>query len=623
MILLTDGQASDILYSDYIALSESKSVQIITISLGSKIDEQYLERIANNTAPEGKTGLYYHATIANDLTTNFEDIEDDLNIGSTYKDSNSDGITDAQTKAFCNGTLVASNGKNPFDGYTYNQIQDDKDGDLDNDGIINGDELVINKYTTKSNGIKIISSPTSRDYDNDGITDPEEKDNGTDPFKADFKVSDVDWLTDDNIYLSSNMSNGYLSDTWLKIQLFSGNLIFGFFNIDYVDDYTIALSNYISVLNKTDLENDTSIIIVESVKQDYYSLIKDLSTYYSIIGEVAEKTAQYQTDLKNLEETLNRLAIFESEIAKVDTFIKADGLLDSYLSLKTNASAEIITMDQKYAKLMNNQEKLFVDKLSAKLGQFTCKIPEKYMQAIKATNKLNSIFYYITIGVDAYLNTKNDINAISAIYSSNLQYEKASLILNSIIENSSNKDLVIAAKNIKNSMNNDYVAFFNEAGIVLEDIAGGSAKIYKTYLVSQAGPAAWAVDIGICFGDTLWHTSSVNQESLATIALGDASVCFSKDLCKQLYLDTSNYYTIENNNFTYLSMISQLRIVAENQFNKTAQSNSSLYDFITKIKSISLEASQSNIDRIWNISKFYSQIHCNPWYDGYNVKINY
>lgn len=93
--------------------------------------------------------------------------------------------------------------------------------------------------------------------------------------------------------------------------------------------------------------------------------------------------------------------------------------------------------------------------------------------------------------------------------------------------------------------------------------------------------------------------------------------------CKQLYLDTSNYYTIENDNFTYLSMISQLRIVAENQFNKTAQSNSSLYDFITKIKSISLEASQSNIDRIWNISKFYSQIHCNPWYDGYNVKINY
>lgn len=622
IILLTDGKSSDVLYPDYITLANTKEVQIITISLGSKIDEEYLKCIANNTAPEGKAGLYYHATVADDLVGNFKEIENNLNIINPYKDSNSDGITDAQTKAFCNGTLTSANGKNPFEGYTYKQIQDDKDGDLDNDGIKNGDELVINKYTTKSSEIKIISSPTSKDYDNDGIADLEERDKGTDPFKADFKVADIDWLMDDDIYLSSNMSNDYLSDTWLKIQLFSGNLIFGFFNIDYVDDYTIALSNFISVLNKTDLENDTSVIIVESVKKDYYSLLKDLSTYSSIIGEIVTNTAQYQNDLVELEKLLNKLAIFESEIAKVNTFIEADGLLDSYLSLKTNASAEIITINQKYAKLMNNQEKLFTGNLSAKCAKFTCKIPEKYMQAIKATNKLNSIFYYLTIGVDTCLNAKNDINAISALYSTSLQYDKAILLLNSIIENSSNTNLVIAAKNIKNSINSDYMAFFNEAGIIIEDIAGGSAKIYKTYLVSQSGPVAWAIDAGVCLGDTLWHTSIVNQESLATIALGDASVCFSKDLRKNLYFDTPNYYTMETYNFTYLSMISQLRIVAENQFNNTAQSNSALYDLITNIKSMSLEACQSNVKRIWNISKNYSQIHCNPWYDGYNIEID-
>ncbi len=61
----------------------------------------------------------------------------------------------------------------------------------------------------------------------------------------------------------------------------------------------------------------------------------------------------------------------------------------------------------------------------------------------------------------------------------------------------------------------------------------------------------------------------------------------------------------------------------ENQFNKTAKSNSALYDFITNIKSLSLEVSQSNIERIWNISKDYSQIHCDPWYDGHNVQIEF
>lgn len=85
------------------------------------------------------------------------------------------------------------------------------------------------------------------------------------------------------------------------------------------------------------------------------------------------------------------------------------------------------------------------------------------------------------------------------------------------------------------------------------------------------------------------------------------------------------YYEFGNPryNFSYLGMISQLRIVAENQFNNTAQSNSALYDFITNIKSISLEASESNISRIWNISNSYSQIHCNPWYNGHSVKIEY
>lgn len=90
-----------------------------------------------------------------------------------------------------------------------------------------------------------------------------------------------------------------------------------------------------------------------------------------------------------------------------------------------------------------------------------------------------------------------------------------------------------------------------------------------------------------------------------------------------MLLACKNYYTVETYNYTGLSMLSQLRIVAENQFNETAQSNSAVVDFFTNIKSLSLEASESNISRIWNISNSYSQIHCNPWYNGYSVEIEY
>lgn len=74
----------------------------------------------------------------------------------------------------------------------------------------------------------------------------------------------------------------------------------------------------------------------------------------------------------------------------------------------------------------------------------------------------------------------------------------------------------------------------------------------------------------------------------------------------------------------YIKFLSSDKAASEKFWElETAQSNSAVVDYFTNIKSLSLEASQSNINRIWNISKNYKQIHCNPWYDGYSVEINY
>ncbi len=316
--------------------------------------------------------------------------------------------------------------------------------------------------------------------------------------------------------------------------------------IDYVDDYTIALSNYLSILNDTDLENDSANFVYEAIKKDAYATRKDVSTYLSILGTILDDTAEYARNINELEITFEKLAAFESEIARVNSFIEADGLLDSYLSMKTKASAEIISLNQKYASLMNAQEAQVTGKLSENIGKFTSKIPPR---ALKLTNKIASGYYYVTLVKDTAINVKDDVNALSVIRATDLQYEKAEALLDSIINNSSNVDLITAAKNIKKSMYDDYEMYLTKTGILIEDIAGGSGKIIKTYLVSQSGPVAWAIDAGVALGDALWHTSSVDQQSLATIALGDASVCFSKELSNQLLLDNSFYYNLKNDTF--------------------------------------------------------------------------
>ena len=84
----------------YGTLAETKQVQIITIGLGSGVSKSFLEAIATNTAPDNQNGLYYFASSASDLSETFTKIEKEVKKEDPYKDSNNDGITDAQTKLF-------------------------------------------------------------------------------------------------------------------------------------------------------------------------------------------------------------------------------------------------------------------------------------------------------------------------------------------------------------------------------------------------------------------------------------------------------------------------------------------------------------------------------------------
>lgn len=256
--------------------------------------------------------------------------------------------------------------------------------------------------------------------------------------------------------------------------------------------------------------------------------------------------------------------------------------------------------------------------LCGKLSKFTSKLPSEYWNRIN--NGLTYI-YCATVAIDTALTCKKDISALSTIYSSELQYDKAIELTDIIIDNSDNKELIRAARNIKNGLNDDHTAFVNNSKIIIGDIANGTSKIAGALNISKGGPYAWAIYMGICLGDTLWHISTIDQQLLETIALGDTSVCFSKYLWNNIYNDYGDYCHIDNNNFYLMSVLCQLRVVSENSFNSTAQSYSWLYDKLTGIKGAAEDTCRGNIGIVKNVADTYSKIFvCKIDYDNIYVR---
>lgn len=173
VIFLTDGEdtTSSYDYDELIQAAISDKIKIYTIGLGDA-NEELLAKIANQTG-----GKYYRAS-----AVDLEDFSDNSLMDAFYDigittidretDSNSDGISDYYSKLICDGRLVTGTGIPMFDGYSFEQIQADMNGDIDQDGLKNGEEIVI-KYDekTKKTYLYVVSSPVMKDTDQDGIRD--------------------------------------------------------------------------------------------------------------------------------------------------------------------------------------------------------------------------------------------------------------------------------------------------------------------------------------------------------------------------------------------------------------------------------------------------------------------
>lgn len=181
IILLTDGDGT---YStSYTTQAKDNEITVYTIGLSNNVKQSVLKNIALGTG-----GKYYFASKAEELGEIYEEVS--VETVDYSADNNGDGISDYYTKLLCEGSLKLGTGKdNPFKGITYEDVQ--ASDDYDNDGLLNGQELIV-----KEEGEKVyvhsMSSPVSLDSDYDGIDDCDEIDwhhRYSNEFKADVSFT--------------------------------------------------------------------------------------------------------------------------------------------------------------------------------------------------------------------------------------------------------------------------------------------------------------------------------------------------------------------------------------------------------------------------------------------------
>ena len=294
-------------YTQILQQAVDNGIIIYTVGLGSAnaLKLQYIADFAS--------GKYYHASAAEELESIYDDIYSET--ADLVTDSNNDGICDYYTELLCQGKLVAGNGIDYFNGISYEDIQADIDGDYDNDGLLNGEEVIISLRGDGKVYVKVISDPRTAYSDNDIYGDFEEIiTTGSDPLRNNivFESSDINTMADGNNFYAFSYKNE-CEESWLKKSaIWIGNNIFGS-NYDKIALYEDAL---ISMFEHNSEANWEAKINMEafSTGMEYAGLVND--TVFEVLETIENK--QQKELLKNLLQSSEHTKQTLAEMAAID-----------------------------------------------------------------------------------------------------------------------------------------------------------------------------------------------------------------------------------------------------------------------------------------------------------------
>lgn len=480
IIFLTDGQGS--YDSTYINTAIENSITIYTIGLGSGVNGEILQNIA-----EGTGGKYYFASSADNLPDIYDDVSFETVDYTT--DSNNDGISDYYTELIKSGKLTLSNGSLEFMGYDFNFDENgEPSADYDGDGVVNGDELKIKHSGNRVYAYK-NSDPTMIHSDSDGLDDAMEFELGTDPLINSYSCDAVDYpLNDEN---------------------------FTYFGVYEEED---------EWLNEGSRQIWSTITFNWSHEDESKSLLVSFLNQYSDLSHIQNTTEQIKKEVANL---LGEEGISQLTKAYKDAKLPIEDFINIKLAIKRWQAAG------------NSAKNLSPDHMvqfKAQLGLFKYKY--------KVVSVWDKIGIGINFAIEETTDVYGWIEAYSSIVATEFAFRESKALLEQMVLNDDAKEKFVtrAAEDILLTLNEQNDQFMAAQVSDLMVATSENVAALALDILSSTNPYILAVNMAIGMLDLITPATEIAEATYCLYVI-DELVIASKSLFSY-QSKASNYYDI-------------------------------------------------------------------------------
>lgn len=371
IVVLSDGECE--YDSAFTEKAREAGIIVFTIGLGEYDRNPLLEEIANGTG-----GQFYPASFAEEFVETVE--EASAKVVDYSSDSNGDGIKDYYAQLIREGKLPCAD--------IFFGVDFDESPDLDGDGLLNGQEVVIYKSGGKVY-MSMKSHPRLKDTDRDGILDVD------DNYPTVYSISkeEFDHFCYDDNFFHVILANQYASQECIQDVVDIQAWIYDVKNSDMIA-MDIMIDFFLKFPNEEYMEQKR----IEKEADLIYDGIVGL-----IDNAIVACTEANREIVENTEEMLDT----NESVKDINEFIKdAYELLDELVSVKDSKALDKVksTMRRIIGKMDS--------KINPKVSLVLHKVPSDFMKQAKIVDEFE-IMDKMVYAADLY-HTVTSFTSISA-----------------------------------------------------------------------------------------------------------------------------------------------------------------------------------------------------------------
>lgn len=577
IIVFTDGYdepstSYDNQYKSIVEKAKALNIKIETIGIGTT-DSQLLTKVANETG-----GNFYYTENATKLQDEVKKIQEE--VVDLESDNNNDKIIDYYEKLLCNNELTDWMHSPVIIGATYEELQEDKDGDYDNDGLLNGEEFVIKVNSLGTVYVDIISDMEEPDSDLDGYDDLFERNNGMNPLIKNISENDyMSLVTNNERYITYQISEDFLSGSWLTFQLYAGNLVTRY-RVSYVEDFKYALIEAISIYQDSVMIASEERALLESLEANHKIDFQKIYEFLVLLKDELNILKTNQDEIEMFNDLKLQIASCNKKLTRYEKSLRK--LLDA-----GNTKGYDILMEQ-YNDILNKKNLALSQLKQLNEGAFIkfsdgksyIKMPAKIKNFLQEHGKKVDGF---VLGIDLTKSFIEVLQAYSRIDSEINNYEYVIDYLNSIVKEGKSTEMREAARQLIAAYESNCFKFVEALSDFVVDFELLVLQKQIDDLIAEV-PVLLAINLGLSIGNMIWNIEKIDKETLSIIAIGDSTQAYGKRIESRMVHDSLMYpsYMVDSQDLCMLELLGQMRIVGEDLSGKTNDDNCFILTWIVE-----------------------------------------